>query len=48
MNQGWIWLDRKKKDWLKVLTEEEYGVLERFGIDRGTQMNNLGADGTVP
>ena len=39
MNQGWIWLDRKKKDWLKVLTEEEYGVLERFGIDRGTQMN---------
>ena len=36
MNQGWSWLLTTKDEWLKLVTEDEYGVLERFGFDRGT------------
>ncbi len=38
MNQGWIWLRTctPKEEWLTLVTEEKYEVLERFGFDRGT------------
>jgi len=39
MNQGWSWLITTKDEWLKLVTEEEYGVLERFGFDRGTDVS---------
>jgi hypothetical protein len=37
MNQGWMWLSTTKEEWLTLVTEEEYEVLERFGFDRGTK-----------
>jgi len=39
MNKGWIWLRTTKEEWLTLVTEEEYEVLERFGFDRGTDVS---------
>ncbi len=39
MNKGWIWLLTTKEEWLKLMTEEEYEVLEQFGFDRGTDVS---------
>ena len=39
IGEHWYLFRGDKAFWLRVMTEEEYEVLERFGFDRGTQMN---------
>ena len=39
IDQGRYWLKAKKEYWLTFRKEEDYGALERFGFDRGTDVS---------